>query len=144
MKRFVLTSQHIRTLQVHQERTGVGPYALLSGRRRELPKGLSASTINTWFSFATQTARVDHYETVLALWKAHESLVPVTFETCSEIRDCLSRSRYSLRTIMALRAGRPQGCGFTTVEAWLSGKTHLAKASHLHFVLEAVRLHAVY
>lgn len=68
--RIPLTEEMVNVLRKHMDRTGLGSHALLSGRRKEAPKGLRAYTIDNWLSGRVRTVDAEYYEYVAALWEA--------------------------------------------------------------------------
>lgn len=55
-------------LLAHRKRTGIGPYALLSGRK-DKPDDLRGAIVAAWVSGTIRTARSDHLQYVLERWK---------------------------------------------------------------------------
>jgi DNA-binding XRE family transcriptional regulator len=64
----LITPEIIEELQTCQERSGIGPVALLS-RKPGKPKGLNAGLIYNWLSGKAKTARKDYFDYVLTQWK---------------------------------------------------------------------------
>lgn len=60
----------IQRLIVLRDASGVGPKALLRGRRTEMPDGLNAATISAWLNGTAGTARPEHLAYVLTVWEA--------------------------------------------------------------------------
>lgn len=149
-----LTKDILSELYKHKERTGVGPVALLYGRRKELPRGLSSSTINNWMLGDVQTARTDQLEAVLKLWRSlpdfverpPKQRVPKLGEPGSgyveitqdirlklvEYRD----KRYIPAAIFNYFSDVPKGLTAYTISDWITGKTKFAKRNFLHIALD--------
>lgn len=67
---FVLLGPEVRAqIAAEHSRTGLAGARLLKGAR-DKPEGLTAGVINNWLSGAAQSARSDHLEYVLQLWRA--------------------------------------------------------------------------
>ncbi|ODS22485.1 hypothetical protein AB835_13960 [Candidatus Endobugula sertula] len=66
----LVTKEIIEELNDLRLRTGIGASALLRGQRSHMPSGLGSCTITRWLNGKTKTARKDHIDFVLTLWRS--------------------------------------------------------------------------
>lgn len=64
-----ITDEMIQDILFHKKRTGVGPQKLLRGKRGSVPVGLSSSTVYNWIRKVSKSAKREHLDYVLGLWK---------------------------------------------------------------------------
>lgn len=69
-ERIPVTKHILDELNAHKQRTNIGETALLGGKRGSLPKGLNGTMAQNIMRGLVVTARKDHIDCMLELWKA--------------------------------------------------------------------------
>jgi hypothetical protein len=124
----------LKALLSEKDRTGIGARRLLH-EAHDLPDGLNASKINSWFNGGAKSARADHYDYVLGLWRACAPLSKITPELRAQL--CAERDRTGVGVIALLRPRRdiPEGLNASRLSQWLNGRARNALASEIEYVL---------
>jgi len=133
-KYVALEGAALEALHSEKERTGIGARRLLH-EARERPDGLNASKINSWFTGGAKSARADHYDYVLGLWRACAPLTKITPELRATL--CAERDRTGVGVIALLKSRRdiPEGLNTSRLSQWLNGRARNAPASEIEYVL---------
>lgn len=127
-------------LRAYRDQSGVGPYALLRGRRADRPKGLKSPMVQRWLEGQAGGVRKDHLDFVLARWRAvingSRDRVPITGDYLAQLQLHRTRSGVGPTKLLALAGGVPDGLSVAMLRNWINGKIGTARRDHLQFVLE--------
>lgn len=129
----------VEAMRVLAHDTRIGPTALLRGRRREMPNGLTAAMLTSWLRDTPDIARQDHIDYALGLWralvgKAHVR-VPITAEHLTELRDLRNRTGVGPTRLLAFGDDQPEGLTPAMITQWLRGGAGTSRKDYLDYVL---------
>jgi hypothetical protein len=129
-----ITASLRRKLRALQASTGLGPSALLRGRK-DILAGLSSGQIRGWTTGKIGTARADHLDCVLKLWREVDPVVPITESTRQRL--LAEKKRTGLGSLALLRRDpdAPDGLTPAMLDTWLRGSVDRARRSHLEYIL---------
>lgn len=151
--RIPITEEIRNTLIAERDRTGIGPQALLNGKRHVMPKGLYGSTIQGWIRGASKSARKDYLDFALDEWAKLPDLKPgekrggkdygstyveITQDQLVELHKYRELA-FLPSAVFKLADEVPPGLTSSTVSNWLTGSTVTAQPDHLSFVFETCR-----
>ena len=126
-------------LRAYRDQSGVGPYALLRGRRADRPKGLKSPMVQRWLEGQAGGVRKDHLDFVLARWRAvingSRDRVPITGDYLAQLQLHRTRSGVGPTKLLTL-GGVPDSLSVAMLRNWINGKIGTARRDHLEFVLE--------
>lgn len=110
-------------MKTEKDRTGIGTYRQFQ-HAEDPPGGLNAILIRSWFYSDVATARVDHFNYVLRLWRSlpDTNIVEITEE---QRRHMLQEAnRTGIGAVALMRRSRPSETGGFQghiVQLWMSG-----------------------
>lgn len=156
-RRVPIRHEDRQAMKHEKERTGVSVHALLK-QREDLPDGLTAAVVAGWLAGDTKTARQDHLDYILALWRSlpdapREGDVQVAPAATTGWTDAVridDSYRQRLRALQeetgykshalfqwARSSGKaiPPDLNASKVYRWLSGQIQRARQEHLDWVL---------
>ena len=136
MERVPVTDQLIDTLKDHQQRTGVGPAALLSGCK-DSPGGLTGALIRSWMKGGTRSARRDYLEYVVRRWASlkDDPTIPITPSMRRELRVQIDRTGLGVHSLLKGREDRPEGVTGPKAVHWHHGKQKRVRKDHWRYVM---------
>jgi len=121
MARIPLTPEIIAQLNALKEQTGVGVCKLLAGRK-DMPRGLSSTTISFWLSGKVKTARQTHLDYVLKEWPKVDKIIPLTPKMRKSIKDGLIKSGISARGLLRILASEGLELDSNIYYFWVTGR----------------------
>lgn len=133
-----LTKAQQRALQREHQRTGVGPMALLRGRK-DKPAGLTAGMVNTWLNGSCTSAQPGHIAYVLARWRQASPIVAISDEIRTELLAHKDRTDIGAIALLRRDEDKPDKLTPALLQTWLSGICRSARQDHLDYVLRRYR-----
>lgn len=120
------------------ERTGLGAYALLRGKRSANYSGLTGSEISQWISGNRKTAKRARLEQALALWKAapavEDQWMRVSDADIAFIKAELKRTGLSLAQVIRGREDVPSKLTKSKLEGFMYKKSPRFSVEHFAYL----------
>lgn len=155
-QRIPLTDDLLNEIQMHIDRTLVGPHLLLKKAQKPIPSGLTRPTIENWLYSRCKTARTDFIEFVLSEWRAlpdgdlsatlprnraaktKPGYVEITPEMVIELQSYRDKKLIPSQ-LFKLVDHTPDELQPSMISAWVNGSATSARKELLLFVLNVCR-----
>ena len=137
-----LTSEIVRTLRTHKDRSGVGAHALLKHGSLP-PQGLNAAMVENWFSGTVKSAQKRHLDYMLAAYESlptdHTEDVAITPALRRELSALRRRTGIGPAALLSRQPDKPEGLKAAIIRYWLDGTAKRARKDYLDYALKRWR-----
>tara|TARA_R110002096_G_scaffold426829_1_gene637056 strand:- start:690 stop:1388 length:699 start_codon:yes stop_codon:yes gene_type:complete len=138
--RVEITPEILEKLRFYRNITNVGEGAILRGKRVEKPKGLNAAIVRLWLVGEIKTAKQEHLDYALELWKArytaNEIRVEITDAIVEKLRCHHKRTGVgAIRLLQGAQEKVPDKLTATIIQRLLSHRNKMGQQNHIDYVL---------
>ncbi len=136
--RIHITPAMIREMKQAWERTGVGPYALVTGSK--MLRDLNPKIVSLWMCGSATTARKEQFDRVMEAWSIpmleERPTMDLTDKHLQTLLSLLEETNFNLPLFFKRDQYAPDGLTLNVVRGWLRGTTKTVRKKHYNYMVK--------